>query len=116
MKPLFYLTSALLGLDGLLHIVKISSSGFNSATMLPWIVTGLFGIAYLVIAFLVFRRSRQALWASLIAPLIGLLLTLLGMKPNPDSYTISFIVLDALVIGLSAYLLFVGRASLGRVR
>ena len=60
MKSVFYLASGLLGIDGLLHLAKISATGFDSATMLPWIVTGLFGIIYLVIAFLLTRRARAA--------------------------------------------------------
>jgi hypothetical protein len=38
------------------------------------------------------------------------------MKPNPDSLTIAFIILDILVIASGAYILYLGRAPLHRVR
>lgn len=114
MKALFNLLSALLGLSGILHLVKVFSSPIDPSAMLPAVVTGLFGLAYLVIGFLLFKRGERVLWAGLLVPLLGLLLTLVGMKPNPDYFVIAFIVLDVLVIAGCAYLLAQGRAGLHR--
>ncbi len=47
-------------------------------------------------------------------PVSGPAATLVGMKPNPGSMVIAFIVLDVLVIAGCAYLLVQGRAGLHR--
>ncbi len=114
MKALFYLLSGLLGLSGILHLVKVFANPIDTSAMLPVIVTALFGLVYLVIGVLLFMRGERVLWAALLFPLVGLLLTLVGMRPNPGSMVIAFIVLDVLVIAGCAYLLAQGRARLHR--
>jgi hypothetical protein len=114
MKALFNLVSGLLGLSGILHLVKVFAYPIDAGALLPVIVTALFGLAYLVIGYLLFRRGERLLWAGLVVPLLGLLLTLVGMKPNPDFYVIAFIVLDVLVVAACSYLLVQGRAGLHR--
>jgi hypothetical protein len=115
MKPIFYLASAVFGIDGLIHIVKVGSEPVAEVP-LATIITALFGILCLVIAFFLARRYEAALTAGLVLALLGLLLNLLEMQPNPDVYTRAFIGLDLVAAAICAYLLYAGRVRLGRVR
>ena len=116
MKALFNLLSALLSLSGVIHLVKVFAYPIDPSVMMAVIVTGLFGVAYLVIGYLLFRRGERVLWAGVVFPLLGLLLTVLGMKPPPGFFVISFIVLDILIVAGCAYLLIQGQAGLSRRR
>lgn len=115
MKRFFYLIAFLLCLSGVLHLVKVFAYPMDPNSMVAIILTGLFGLAYLVIGVLMFRAPERMLWSGAIFPLIGLLMTLIGMKPNPDGYTISFIVLDVLVIAGCVYSLIRARSPIRRV-
>lgn len=116
MKSVFNLAAGLLALDGLLHFVKIIALGIDPVGAIPAVVTGLFGAAYLVIAYFLFRQRDRAVVWGLFLPLLGLALTLLGLKSSPDIYTLILIVLDVLVIGLCGYLFFTGRGVIRRVK
>ncbi len=117
MKGFFNLVSALLCISGVLHLVKVFAYPINPTAILAVILTALFGLAYLAIGILLFRNTRddRLIWAGAIAPFIGLLLTLIGMKPNPDFFIIAFIVLDVVVVLCCVYLLVKGRAPVRRV-
>lgn len=116
MKSFFYLIAGLLGLDGVLHLVKLVANPIEPNSTVAAVVTGLFGLAYLAIAVWMALRFEAALWPAVIVPLIGLLLTLLGRSPNSNGLTTAFIVLDILVIAGSLYLIVRGRAPIRRVR
>ncbi len=117
MRRFFYLISALLCISGLLHLIKVFAYPINPTAVIPVILTALFGLVYLGIGILLFRNTKdeRLIWAGAVAPLIGLILTLIGMKPNPDFFVISFIILDIVVIACCAYLLFKGRSPVRRV-
>jgi hypothetical protein len=118
MKGLFNLTSALLCISGLLHLMKVFAYPVDPNAMVAVVLTALFGLVYLAIGILLFRNKSddRLIWAGAVAPLVGLVLTLIGMRPNPDFFITAFIVLDVLVIGLCAFLLYKGRSPIGRVR
>lgn len=116
MKSVFNLAAGLLALDGLLHFVKIAVLGIDPMGALPAVVTGLFGVAYLVVAYFLYRQRDPAVAWGLFLPIIGLVLTLVGLKSSPDAYTLVIIILDVLVIGVCGYLFFTGRGVIRRVR
>ncbi len=114
MKGIFYTAGGLLCLDGLLHLVKVAVGPWTNATA-AMVLTALFGLAYLAIGVMLIRVRESMVWSGLILPVVGLLLTIIGLKPNPDVYTIAFIVLDVLVIAACGYLLYLQRAPIHRV-
>jgi hypothetical protein len=116
MKRLFNLVGALLCLSGVLHLIKVFAYPLDPNSVVAVILTVVFGLAYLVLGILIFRTPERLLWAGTIIPLVGLVITLIGMKPNPDWFIIAFIVLDVLVIGLCGFMLFQGRSPIRRVR
>jgi hypothetical protein len=70
------------------------------------VITALFGVAYLVIAFFIFKKNKRAFWFGAIVPLIGLLLTLPGMFTAPTTLSMFFVVVDVVVIACCAYLIY----------
>jgi hypothetical protein len=116
MKRLFILAATILGLSGILHLARLFSSPIDTAAIIPVIVIALFGVGYLVIAYLLFRHRDSGVLAGVIVPLIGLMVTLLGMRPNPDWLTQAIIVLNILSIAVCGYILLAGRGTLKRVR
>jgi|WetSurMetagenome_2_1015567.scaffolds.fasta_scaffold1031507_1 hypothetical protein len=115
MKRLFLLVASLLCLSGVLHLVKVFAYPIDLNAILAVIVTAVFGLAYLVIGVLMFRIPERVMWAGAVASFLGLLLTLIGMKPNPNGYVIAFILLDLLVVVACAYILLKGRERIHRV-
>jgi hypothetical protein len=112
MKQLFNLVAALLCLSGVLHLIKVFAYPLDPNSTLAIVITLLFGLAYLVIGGMMFRNPEpMVLWGAVV-PAIGLILTLIGMRPNPDWFIISFIVLDVLVIAACIYIYFKGRNPL----
>jgi hypothetical protein len=104
MKIVRYLAIALLALTGAVHVAYLIN--LPNAAPGPVVITALFGIAYLVIAFFVFRENKRALWFGTIVPLLGLLLTLPGLLTAPTPLSIFFVVVDAIVIACCAYLIY----------
>ncbi len=115
-KSIFYLTAGLCGISGILHLAKLVVYPINTAAMVAVVMTGLFGVAYLGIGYFLLHQRYPLLWAGLFVPLVGFLLTLIGMQPQSDLFTQAFLVLDVLVMLLSAYLLISGRVVLRRVK
>jgi len=113
MKRMFNLVAILLCLSGVLHLIKVFTSDQNA--MLAVVLTALFGLAYLVIGILMFRMPERMLLFGAVIPFIGLLLTLIGMRPNPDRFIIAFVILDVLVVAACVYMLIKGRAPIRRV-
>ncbi len=115
MKLLFKLIAGLLCISGVLHLVKVFAYPIDPNSSVAVILTGLFGLAYLVIGVLMFRSPERMLWPGAIVPFIGLLLTLIGMKPNPDGFIVAFIVLDILIVAGCVYSLIRARSPISRV-
>ena len=109
MKNLFYLAGGLLVLGGVLHVANLLVD--PGAVLLT-----IFGAAYLVIGFLLILQRDLGVPLAVIVPGFGLLLAILGLRPNQDAFSTAFIIIDALVVALSAYMLLAGRGRLGRVR
>ena len=110
MKQIFYIAGGLLGVSGILHLAEMAAAGTAA------VLFGLFGLTYLVIAYFLSRRSDAAVTAGVLAPIFGLLATVLGLKPGLGILTGLFIVIDIMVIAISAYLFITGRVPLSRVR
>jgi hypothetical protein len=101
MKTVRYLAAGLLVLTGVVHVAQLLT-GINGPTG----ITALFGVAYLVIAFYIYRGSKRIYWASAILPLLGLLFTLPTVLSAPTTLAIFFVVVDALVVACCAYLIY----------
>lgn len=80
------------------------------------VLIGLLGVAYLVIGYLLLRQREVALRLGTYVPLAGLVLVLIGLSSSPDSFLITFIILDVLVIACCITLLLAGRTPIHRVR
>lgn len=115
MKSIFYLAAGLLGISGVLHWVKLFVDPVEPYGVLAGILTGFFGLAYLYIAYRLARRSDSAVVLGIILPVLGLLITLIGMSAGLNAFTVPFIVLDVVVIALCAVLYVAGHAPIGRV-
>jgi hypothetical protein len=115
MKQMFNLVAILLCLSGVLHLVKVFAYPIDPNSSVAVILSVLFGLAYLVIGILIFRTAERRIWAGVVVPSIGLLLTLIGMKPDPDWFTIAFVLLDVVIIAVCVYLIIKGRAPIRRV-
>jgi hypothetical protein len=104
MKTIRYFAAGLLALTGVVHVAQLLTV-ING----PSVITALFGIAYLVIAFFISKENKNALWFGGIVPLFGLLLTLPGMRAAPTALSLFFVVVDAVVIACCAYLIYRSR-------
>jgi len=104
MKAIRYLTVALLILTGIVHIAQLSTISNKPAGSV--VITALFGVAYLVIAFFIFKENKKALWFGAILPLIGLVLTLPGLFIASTTLGMFFVVVDSIVIACCAYLIY----------
>lgn len=116
MKSVFWMAAAVLGISGVLHLANVVMSPVAGRAVLPVILVGLFGLAFLVLAYLLYRRHDSAVVWGFFLPLIGLALSLVNLTPNPDPYSLAFIVLDILAILLCGYLLLTRRGVIRRVR
>ena len=101
MKTVRILAAILLLVTGVLHVVQLLLAKLDSATL----ITVIFGLAYLVIAFFLFRAGRSVLWFGAILPLVGLVLAVLGMFTAPTLLGGVFIAIDAVIICCCGYLL-----------
>jgi FtsH-binding integral membrane protein len=104
MKSVRYLATGLLALTGAVHVAQLLTVSNNPIG--PSVITALFGIAYLAIAFFIYRENKRALWFGAIVPLVGLLLTLPGMFAAPTALSTFFVVVDAIVVGCCVYLIY----------
>jgi hypothetical protein len=102
MKSIRNLAASLLILTGTLHLVSVALVKFEPTS----IITLVFGAAYLVIGYLLFRDGRNALWLGAIVPLIGLLLAVAGMLMKPTLLGGIFIAIDIAVAACCFALLF----------
>jgi len=105
MKTIRILAEVLLLVTGVLHVIQLLLAKMEPAT----IVTVIFGVAYLVIAFFLFRAGRIVLWFGAIVPLVGLSLAVVGMFTAPTLLGGLFITIDVVIIGCCVYLLMKGK-------
>jgi len=101
-KPIRSLAAVLLLLTGLLHLLSVVLLKFEPTSF----ITLVFGVAYLVIGFFLFRIGRLALWFGAVVPLAGLLLAAVGMLMNPTLVGAIFMVIDLVVIVCCFLLIF----------
>ena len=94
MKFLRNLAAGLLLLTGALHLVSLVFVTFEPTSL----ITLLFGAAYLVIGFFLFRDGRAILWIGVFVPLVGLLLAVLGMILDPTLLGAIFIAIDIAIV------------------
>ncbi len=90
MKSIRNLAAGLLLLTGVLHLVSVALVKFETTS----IITILFGVAYLVIGFFLFREGKTVLWFGAIVPLVGLVLAGIGMLMKPTLVGAFFMVID----------------------
>ena len=102
MKTFRNLAAGLLLLTGTLHLVSLLFGKFETTS----IITLIFGIAYLIIGFLLFRNGRVILWFGAIVPLVGLLLAVIGMVMNPSLLGAIFIGIDIVIVACCFILIF----------
>ena len=102
MKFLRNLAAGLLLLTGALHLVSLVFVTFVPTSL----ITLLFGWAYLVIGFFLFRDGRAILWFGAIVPLVGLLLAVLGMMMDPTLLGAIFIAIDVIITACCFALIF----------
>jgi len=102
MKSIRTLAAGLLLLTGILHLVSVALAKFEPTS----IITLAFGVAYLVIGFLLFRNGRSSLWFGAIVPLIGLLLAVAGMFMKPTLLGGIFIAIDIAIAACCFALIF----------
>ena len=95
------LTAGLLALTGIVHVAQLIY-GFDSAI----IVTAVFGLAYLAIAWFIYKGKRTAYWFGAFLPLLGLVGSIPGMLAAPSLLVGFFIIVDAVEIGLCVYLIY----------
>jgi hypothetical protein len=93
MKNIRNLAGSLLLLTGVLHLISVVLAKFESTS----IITILFGVAYLVIGFFLFREGKSVLWFGAIVPLVGLVLAGIGMLMKPTLVGAFFMVIDIIV-------------------
>ena len=101
MKTIRILAAVMLLVTGVLHVIQLLLAKLDPAT----IITVIFGVAYLAIAFFLFRAGRIVLWFGAIVPLVGLLLAVLGMFTAPTLLGAVFIAIDGVIIACCFYLI-----------
>jgi hypothetical protein len=93
MKSVRNLAGGLLLLTGVLHLVSVALVKFEATS----IITIIFGVAYLVNGYFLFRSGRIALWFGAIVPLVGLGLAVIGMLMKPTLLSGIFITIDIII-------------------
>ncbi len=101
MKAMRNLIAGLLALSGTLHLVAATQMKLDAAG----IITIVFGLAYLVMAFSLLRSGRLILWLGVFVPLVGLVLAVIGMLMSPNLLGVVFILIDILAPAGCAWLL-----------
>jgi hypothetical protein len=101
MKTIRNLSAGLLLLSGVLHLASVALVKFEATS----IITIIFGVAYLLIGFFLFRSGRIILWFGAVVPLVGLLLAVAGMLMNPTLLGAAFILIDIIVSGCCFFLI-----------
>ena len=103
MERIRYLAGGLLVLTGVVHVLQIFAGPFSISTL----ITIVFGLVYLLIGLCLFVRVHRNWYiAGSVVPLLGILLTVLGML-QAHAYgmlQIFFIVVDILVAVCCLYL------------
>jgi len=102
MKSIRSLAASLLLFTGVLHLASVVFIKFEPTS----IITLVFGAAYLVIGFYLFRNGRKPLWFGAVVPLIGLLLAVAGMFMKPTLLGGIFIAIDMAIAASCFSLIF----------
>jgi hypothetical protein len=102
MKTIRTLAAGLLLLTGVLHLISVALSKFETTS----IITIVFGVAYLGIGYFLFKAERTILWFGASVPLVGLLLAVAGMFMSPTLLGGIFIAIDVVIIVCCFILLF----------
>jgi|WetSurMetagenome_2_1015567.scaffolds.fasta_scaffold1910753_1 hypothetical protein len=102
MKTIRTLAAVLLLFTGVLHVIQLLLAKLDPGT----IITVIFGVAYLIIAFFLFRPGKTVIWFGAILPLVGLLLAVVGMLTTPTALGVLFIAIDVIIIACCSILLF----------
>ena len=96
MKNIRNIAGGLLLLSGVLHLGSVGLVKFEPTS----IITIVFGLAYLVIGFFLFRIGKKILWYGAIVPLVGLVLAVIGMLMEATLLGGIFIVIDIVVAAI----------------
>jgi len=102
------LLALLLAVDAILHVVVIYRFGTADRANMPFLV---FAVIDALLALAVFFAVRYAVWTTLVLSVIGLIgLTVTFNKPQRADKSLDRVIqiVDALVVLLAIYLLFVG--------
>ena len=101
MSRVRYLAAGLLFLSGIIHVAQLAMAALDAKVAIAVV----FGAAYLIIAFFLFRANRAAYYFGAIVPFVGLLLATLGMLMNPTLMAAFFIAVDVVVVLCCFYLI-----------
>jgi ABC-type transport system involved in cytochrome bd biosynthesis fused ATPase/permease subunit len=102
------LLALLLAVDAILHAYLIYRFGTGDRANMPFLV---FAVVDAVLAIAVFFSMPYAVWLTLILSVIGLVgLTVTFNKPQREDKTLDRVIqaVDALIVLLAIYLVFVG--------
>ncbi|MBE3040917.1 MAG: hypothetical protein IMZ62_19140 [Chloroflexi bacterium] len=103
MERIRYLAGGLLVLTGVVHVLQLLAQPFN----VNGVITVIFGVLYLLIGVFLFRRDHRN-WtiAGIVLPLLGILLTVMGMLQahTINMLQIFFVVVDVIVAVCCIYL------------
>lgn len=103
MERIRYLAGGLLVLTGVVHVLQLLAQPFN----VNGVITVIFGVLYLLIGVFLFRRAHRNWYiAGTVLPMLGILLTVLGML-MAQAYNILqifFVVVDVIVAVCCIYL------------
>ena len=91
-------------------------AGTAANGLLPTIILGLAGAAYLITAFYLLRRSDTAVTYGIVVPAARLIADWMGILPGAQLFGTALIVIDLIVIAACVYLYMTGRAPIRRVR
>lgn len=103
MKKIQLLAAGLLLLTGALHVIQVTTGASVDAAI---IITVTFGVIYLALGFLLFRRGRTVYWFAAILPLVGLAFAAVGMLMQPTLLGAIFMVIDIAISACCFYLIF----------
>jgi uncharacterized membrane protein (DUF2068 family) len=101
MNRVRYLAAGLLCLTGVIHVAQLAKAKIDA----PVIIMIVFGVAYLIISYFLFRDNKTAYYFGAIVPLIGLCLGIVGMVMNPTILMAFLIAIDVVVVLSCFYLI-----------
>lgn len=98
-------TAYLLFAAGILHLVVLFFRAFD----LTWILTALFGVAYLALGYYILRSGITIVIVTAAVTLIGAILSIAGIAMQMTLMNVVFLLLDLAILAGCAYMILKGR-------